>query len=208
MVGISNFRNMGNSVFHSLWISVFRPLANCAFHPVCHLRRCYLKDSIFGALDLRAFAEMIRKAFGKNYRTQDIDFQIGEVPVSFENPVLLELLDRQHAACAQSSRQQSNGGLSLVPHPPRSRQHPGPRVLDVGGDLSSGSSESHTDVAIRDGSRRTPGLVDSSGYLHTGSSGHVITYRGAGLRYDRAIATINWLPISPIRNRSARSCSI
>ena len=34
MVGISNFRNMGNTVFHSLGISVFRPLANCAFHPL------------------------------------------------------------------------------------------------------------------------------------------------------------------------------
>ena len=59
-----------------------------------------LKDSIFGALALQAFAEMIRKAFGKSYRTQEIDFQVGEVPVSFENPVLLEVLDRQHAACA------------------------------------------------------------------------------------------------------------
>jgi len=34
MVGIFNFRNMGNTVFHSLGISVFRPLANCAFHPL------------------------------------------------------------------------------------------------------------------------------------------------------------------------------
>ena len=57
-------------------------------------------DSIFGALALQAFAEMIRKAFGKNYRSREIDFQVGEVPVSFENPVLLEVLDRQHAACA------------------------------------------------------------------------------------------------------------
>ena len=60
----------------------------------------YLKDSIFGALALQAFAEMIRKAFGKNYRSQEIDFQVGQMPVSFENPVLLDVLDRQHAACA------------------------------------------------------------------------------------------------------------
>ena len=37
------------------------------------------------------------------------------------------------------------------------------RVLEDGGDLSSVSSEGHTDVARRDESRRTPGLVDSSG---------------------------------------------
>ncbi|MBN2551276.1 MAG: hypothetical protein JXB06_00840 [Spirochaetales bacterium] len=35
--------------------------------------------------------------------------------------------------------------------PPRSRQPPGPRVLDAGGNLSSDGSEGHTDVAIRDG---------------------------------------------------------
>jgi hypothetical protein len=37
---------------------------------------------------------------GENYRSQEIDSQIGEVPVSFQNPVLVEVLDRQHAACA------------------------------------------------------------------------------------------------------------
>ena len=55
----------------------------------------YLKDSIFGALALQAFAEMIRKAFGKNYRSQEIDFQVGAVPVSFENPVLLSIQNLQ-----------------------------------------------------------------------------------------------------------------
>jgi len=67
---------------------------------VPHLGLFYLKVSIFGALALQAFAEMIRKAFRANYRSQEIDFQVGEVPVSFQNPVLLEVLDRQHAACA------------------------------------------------------------------------------------------------------------
>jgi len=43
----------------------------------------YLKDSNFGALSLRAFSEMIRKAFGKNYRSQEIYFKVGGVLVSF-----------------------------------------------------------------------------------------------------------------------------
>ena len=68
--------------------------------PLRHLHSFYLKGSIFGALALQEFAEMIRKAFGKYYRTQGINFHCGEVAVSFENPVLLEVLDRQHAACA------------------------------------------------------------------------------------------------------------
>jgi len=45
------------------------------------LRCVFLNDSIFGALALQAFAEMIRKAFGKNYRSQEIDFQVGDVLV-------------------------------------------------------------------------------------------------------------------------------
>jgi len=64
------------------------------------LHRFYLKDSIFGAVALQSYAEMIRKAFGNNYRSQEIDFQVGELPVCLENPVLLEVLDRQHTACA------------------------------------------------------------------------------------------------------------
>jgi len=39
------------------------------------------------------------------------------------------------------------------------------------GDLSSGSSEGHTDVAIRDNSRRTQGFVKSSGGLYADSRG-------------------------------------
>ena len=75
--------------------------------------------------------------------------------------------------------------------PPRSRQHPGHRVLDAGGDLSSGSSESHTDVARRNELRYAPGLVNSSGCLHAGSRGQVLAYREveAVLIYDRRIGT-------------------
>ena len=65
-----------------------------------HVHRFYLKDPIFEVLALEIYAEMIRKAFGKDYRTQEIDFQLGEVLVSFQNPVILEVLDRQHASCA------------------------------------------------------------------------------------------------------------
>jgi len=35
--------------------------------------RVTVKDSIFGALALQAFAEMVRKAFGKHYRTGQIE---------------------------------------------------------------------------------------------------------------------------------------
>jgi len=59
----------------------------------------FLKNSIFGALALQAFAEMICKAFGKNYRTQEIDFEVGELHFSSAIPVFLEVLDRQHTAC-------------------------------------------------------------------------------------------------------------
>jgi len=52
-----------------------------------------------GALALHASAEMIRKALSKSYRNQEIDFQVGDVVISFENPVLLEVMDRQQAAC-------------------------------------------------------------------------------------------------------------
>ena len=61
----------------------------------------YLKDSIFGALALQAFAQMIRKTFGKNYRSSEIDFDLSEHAVVFENRTLLELAgDSKHAVCA------------------------------------------------------------------------------------------------------------
>jgi hypothetical protein len=136
----------------------------------------FLKKFICCALALQAFAEIIRKAFRKNYRTQEIDFQVGKVPVSLQNPVLLEVLDRQHAACAKKHKAATEGSLSLVPRP-KSRQPPGQRVPWAGGDLSSDSSESHTDVARGDELRRAPGLVDSSGCLHADNRRHR-HYRG------------------------------
>jgi len=38
--------------------------------------RVTVKDSIFGTLALQAFAEMARKAFGKHYRSGQIDFEM------------------------------------------------------------------------------------------------------------------------------------
>ena len=61
----------------------------------------YVKDSIFGALALQAFSEMIRKAFGKHYRTGEIDFDLSRDPASFRSRALLDVvLDRRYAATA------------------------------------------------------------------------------------------------------------
>ena len=61
----------------------------------------HLKDSIFGALALQAFADMVRKAFGKNYRTGEITFQVSQQPVSFHSRPILDILDSsQSAFCA------------------------------------------------------------------------------------------------------------
>jgi hypothetical protein len=82
--------------------------------------------------------------------------------------------------------------LFFPPVPPsKSRQPPEPRVQGAGGDLSSDSSEGHTDVARRDESRRTPGLVNSSGCLHTGSRRHVLACREVKWFYDRTNGTVN-----------------
>jgi len=59
-----------------------------------------LKDSIFGALALHAFAEMIRKTYGKNYKSGEIDFVVSEEAMSLKSKVLLDVLSYQHAACA------------------------------------------------------------------------------------------------------------
>ena len=61
----------------------------------------YVQDSIFGALALQAFSEMIRKAFGKHYRSGEIDFDLSEAPVSFRSRALSDIvLDRRYAATA------------------------------------------------------------------------------------------------------------
>jgi hypothetical protein len=57
-----------------------------------------VKDSIFGALALQAFAEMIRKAFGKHYRSGQIDFEVSQEAGSLHNRPLLDVVE--HAFCA------------------------------------------------------------------------------------------------------------
>ena len=60
----------------------------------------HLKDNIFGALALHSFAEMIRKTYGKNYRSGEIDFKVSSEAVSFQNKALLDVLSFKYAACA------------------------------------------------------------------------------------------------------------
>jgi hypothetical protein len=57
-----------------------------------------VKDSIFGALALQAFAEMVRKAFGKHYRTGQIDFEVSPQAVPLHSRPLLDVME--HAFCA------------------------------------------------------------------------------------------------------------
>ena len=57
-----------------------------------------VKDSIFGALALQAFAQMIRKAFGKHYASGQIDFEVSQVPGSPHSRALLDVAE--HAFCA------------------------------------------------------------------------------------------------------------
>ncbi|OHD16868.1 MAG: hypothetical protein A2Y38_00905 [Spirochaetes bacterium GWB1_59_5] len=40
--------------------------------------RITVKDLIFGALALQAFAEMVRNAFGMHYRSGQIDFEMSQ----------------------------------------------------------------------------------------------------------------------------------
>jgi hypothetical protein len=57
-----------------------------------------VKDSIFGALALQAFAEMVRKAFGKHYRTGQIDFELSQAAGSLNSRALQDVME--HAFCA------------------------------------------------------------------------------------------------------------
>jgi len=59
-----------------------------------------MKDNIFGALALHSFAEMIRKIFGKNYRSGEIDFEVSGEAMSFQNKALLDVLSFKYGACA------------------------------------------------------------------------------------------------------------
>ncbi|MBW8002993.1 MAG: hypothetical protein FVQ80_13410 [Planctomycetes bacterium] len=60
----------------------------------------HLKDNIFGALALHSFAEMIRKTYGKNYRSGEIDFKVSSEAMSFQNKALLDVLSCDKAFCA------------------------------------------------------------------------------------------------------------
>jgi hypothetical protein len=55
--------------------------------------RVTVKDSIFGALILQAFAEMVRKAFGKHYRTRQIYFEMSQAAGSLKSRALLDVME-------------------------------------------------------------------------------------------------------------------
>jgi hypothetical protein len=57
-----------------------------------------VKDSIFGALALQAFAEMIRTTFGKHYRTGRIDFELSSVPAPLHSRPLLDVVEHAFSA--------------------------------------------------------------------------------------------------------------
>ena len=44
--------------------------------------------------------EMIRKTYGKNYKSGEIDFVVSEEAMSLKSKVLLDVLSFKHAACA------------------------------------------------------------------------------------------------------------
>jgi len=60
----------------------------------------HIKDNIFGALALHSFAEMIRKTYGKNYRSGEIDFKIASEAMSFQNKAVLDVVAGVKAFCA------------------------------------------------------------------------------------------------------------
>ncbi|MBA7528157.1 hypothetical protein ES705_20340 [subsurface metagenome] len=60
----------------------------------------YIKDSIFGALALHRFTEMICKTFGKNYKTDRVDFVFSDDLMHFENKAVLDVVAGVKAFCA------------------------------------------------------------------------------------------------------------
>ncbi len=52
----------------------------------------HLRDNIFGALALQAFGEMVRKTFGKNYKSSEIEFVLSTESMKLENKLLLDVL--------------------------------------------------------------------------------------------------------------------
>ena len=59
----------------------------------------YIKDSIFGALALYRFIEMIRVSFGKNYKTDRVDFVFSDDLLHFENKAVLDVVAGVKAFC-------------------------------------------------------------------------------------------------------------
>jgi len=60
----------------------------------------YVKDTIFGAMALHNFAEMVRKAFGRNYRTGEIEFDVSPETACFTNQAFVDVVERRCAFCA------------------------------------------------------------------------------------------------------------
>ena len=57
-----------------------------------------VKDSIFGALALQAFAEMIRTTFGRHYRSGRIDFEVSQEAGSLHSRPLLDVVEHAFSA--------------------------------------------------------------------------------------------------------------
>jgi len=60
----------------------------------------YINDNIFGALALYRFTEMIRVSFGKNYKTDRVDFVFSDDLMRFENKAVLDVVAEVKAFCA------------------------------------------------------------------------------------------------------------
>ena len=60
----------------------------------------YINDNIFGALALHKFAEMIRISYGKNYKTDRVDFVFSDDLIHFENKAVLDVVAGVKAFCA------------------------------------------------------------------------------------------------------------
>ena len=57
----------------------------------------HVKDTIFGALALHNFAEMVRKTFGKNYRTGEIEFEVTGETAAVTNQAFLDVVEHRSA---------------------------------------------------------------------------------------------------------------
>jgi hypothetical protein len=74
----------------------------------------YVKDTIIGALALHNFAEMVRKAFGKNYRTGE--FEVSRETAGFTDKACVDVVEHRSAFSARGVEGRS---LFSSPHPPR-----------------------------------------------------------------------------------------